>query len=143
MFAEAKAADLSQFADVIDGSMDASACLVSYGQVPDKVKTALEAAMKALGFTTVYVNCAGHFEVDGGDKNLFACLEGIDPVVMIVVDEWAAALVGKAYKMPLPLDKKVRIMGRDAVVFTSFEGDLEDKAKKQRDWALMKALGRS
>ena len=140
MYSEAKAADLAQFADVIDGSMDANACIVSYGKPPEAVHTALTAAMKALGFDSVFVDCAGRFEVVGGDRELFACLEGIDPLVVVIADELACALVSQAFREQIPLDAKSRAMGRNVVAFTSFEADLADSATKQRDWAMMKAL---
>ncbi len=140
MFSETKAAELAVFADVIDGSMDAHACVVSYGAPSQEVRTALEAAMKALGYDTVFVNCAGRFEVDGGDRELFACLEGIDPRVVVIADELACALVSKAFRENIVLDQKSRAMGRNVVAFTSFEADLKSPVTKQRDWALMKAL---
>ena len=140
MYSEAKAAELNRFADVIDGSMDANACIVSYGGTTEAVKTALTSAMRALGYDTVFVNCAGRFEVDGGDRELFACLEGIDPRVVVIADELACALVSQAFREAIALDQNSRAMGRNVVAFTSFEADLASPAQKQRDWALMKAL---
>lgn len=142
MYAQAKAADLEACAAAFDGDMDASACVVCYGPAPDGVRAAVDAACTALGHTTVYVDCSGAFATDDGARNLFACVEGIDAKVLVIVDELAAGLIGQTYRCKIPLDAHSRVFGRDAVAFTSFEADLSDPRLKQRDWALLKSLKR-
>lgn len=43
---------------------------------------------------------------------------------------------------PLPRDSYLRLLGRDTVVFASFEAMLANPAAKQRAWALLKKLKR-
>ena len=142
MYAQAKAESLEPYSSAFDGDIDASACVVCYGAVPDAVRSAVDAALKALGHTAVYVDCSGIFATDEGARGLFSCLEGIDANVLVVADELAAGLIGQTYRCDVPLDAHSRLFGRDAVAFTSFEADLSDPKLKQRDWALLKKLKR-
>ncbi len=142
MYAQAKAADLEECAAAFDGDMDASACVVCYGPVPDRVRAAVDAACAALGRTAVYVDCSGAFSTDDGARVLFSCIEGIDASVLVIADELAAGLMEQTYRCRIPLDAHSRVFGRDAVAFTSFEADLSDPRLKQRDWALLKSLKR-
>lgn len=128
--------DLAPFDAAIDGDVDASACIVSYGQLPDEVRGALFAACEGIGMPEpVCVDVSLVMPTD-----VFAVIEGLDPVVLIVADEFAATLVGDAYRMKLELDAFARVLGRSCVAFTSFEADLASVRMKQRNWALIKRL---
>ena len=78
------------------------------------------------------------------DQELFTLLESIDPHALVISDNAASQAAAEAYKpavsAPLQTDAFQRILGRDAVVFRSFEELLETPQKKQRAWALLKEL---
>lgn len=67
-------------------------------------------------------------------------LEGLDPRVLIIADELAAALVGEGYHAAIPLDVRTWLLGRPCVAFTSFEADLGSERTKQRAWKAIKSL---
>lgn len=139
MYANAKVASLAPFDAAIDGDIDASACVVSYGMLPEQVKRAFDAACNGVGMPgPVYVDASQLSPVDA-----FAALEGLDPEAVIVADDVAAALLAQAYRADVMPDAYGRLFGRPYVAFSSFEADLAQERTKQRDWALLKTLRRS
>ena len=136
IYLDIKLADLAPFDAAIDGEVDAQACLVSYGPLTDQVRAALFAACAGIQMPDPV--CVDLSLVQPADVS--TVIEGLDPVVLVVVDEFAAQLVGDAYRAKLPLDAHTRLMGRSCVAFTSFEADLESARMKQRDWSLLKLL---
>ena len=71
--------------------------------------------------------------------SVFSAVEGLDPLVLVVADEGAAALLTEAYREPFVPDS-FQAFGRLYAAFSSFESDLADVRLKQRDWALLKKL---
>lgn len=139
MYVNAKLESLAPFDAAIDGDVDASACIVSYGVLPAGVKTAFEAACNGVGMPDpVYLDASQLAPADA-----FAALEGLDPEAVIIADDVAAALLAQAYRCEVATDAYGRLFGRPYVAFTSFEADLAQERTKQRDWALLKTLRRS
>lgn len=138
MYLDAKVESLMAYDAAIEGDVDAAACVVSYGGLPERAKTALEAACAGIGMPApVFLDAAGLDQASA-----LAVLEGLDPEVVIVADEVAAALLSQAYRVEVALDAYGRLLCRPCVAFSSFQEDLERERTKQRDWALMKALRR-
>ena len=140
IYSDAKAADLAPYAHAIEGDMDAPACIVGFGALPDEVSSALFAACGRIGMPDPNVVDASLFQ---GSGEAFAAIEGLDPAVLIVADEVAAALLSEAYRAPVELDASGRLFGRPYAAFASFQADLSKASLKQRDWALLKTLKRS
>lgn len=138
IYLDLKLEALGPFAAAIDGDVDAQACLVSYGLLPDGVRAALFAACAGVQMPDPV--CVDVSQV--APEDVLTVIEGLDPVALVVADEFAAQLVGDAYRTKLPLDAHTRLMGRSCVAFASFEADLESARMKQRDWALLKLLKR-
>ena len=67
-------------------------------------------------------------------------VEGLDPVAAVAADAFAAELVSTAYRLPVALNDKNRVLGRTVVVFEDFEALMKTPADKQRAWALLKKL---
>lgn len=139
MYTNAKVTSLAPYDAAIDGDIDASACVVSYGALPAHVRKALDAACGGVGMPDpVYLDASQLSPADA-----FAALEGLDPEAVIVADDVAAALLAQAYRANVTPDAYGRLFGRPCVAFSSFEADLEQERTKQRDWALLKKLRRS
>jgi len=117
MYEEAKEKSLLAFAAAIDGDIDAEAC-AGIG-APDPVFLQTSSLDRA---------------------SVFSAVEGLDPLVLVVVDEGSAALLTEAYRESFVPDSFGFAFGRLYAAFSSFESDLEDVRLKQRDWALLKKL---
>ncbi len=77
-----------------------------------------------------------------GEGELFAVVEGLDPLCVVAGDATGAQALANAYQQSVPLDAHCRLFGRDAVAFRSFESLLGSAESKQRAWALLKKLPR-
>lgn len=118
-------------------------CVVCSCEPSDTAATALANSAQALGYEK-----AGCFFVIANDlspKELFCLVEGIDPLALVVADKTAAQALGEAYRTAqgsrtFELDKFQCVMGRQAVVFASFENMLAKPETKQAAWALLKKL---
>lgn len=75
-----------------------------------------------------------------GAEDVRTIVEGLDPVALVVADAFAAELLSTAYRLPVALNDKNRMLGRTVVVFEDFEGLMKTPADKQRAWALLKKL---
>lgn len=139
MYLDAKLDQLAEFDAAIDGDVDADACIVGFGQLPDQVLSALRAACAGIGMPEPVVVDAAQL---GEPARATYVLEALDPAAIVVADEVAAEMVSDGYHAKLPLDAPVRLLGRPVVAFASFQADLSDDKLKQRDWALLKTLKR-
>ena len=107
--------------------------------------TAIENSLQALGYgrnTCTYVATSPQSLAPLDAPALFALVEGLDPTCLIVLDEQATEIVKIAYRQTLATNAPARIFGRNAVVFEDFASLMEDDAKKQVAWALLKNLPR-
>ena len=92
-------------------------------------------------------------------KQLFSLIEGIDPLALVAADSAAMRALEQAYRIAQDVIFKgkenssakrfslapnmfTRILGRNAVTFSSFESMLSTPNDKQRAWALLKKLPR-
>lgn len=76
------------------------------------------------------------------DRALFAALEGLDPLAVIVTDRAAISALAHAYRTPALKPGTARLLGRETVLFDGFESMLESEDGRQRAWAMLKRLPR-
>lgn len=76
-------------------------------------------------------------------KDLFAAVEALDPLMLVVADASAARRLTEAYRESIAPDSHGFAFGRPYAAFSSFQRDLADPRMKQRDWALLKAMRKS
>ncbi|MEQ2956958.1 hypothetical protein [Slackia piriformis] len=136
MYEEAKEKSLLAFAAVIDGDIDAEVCVVASLPLSEEAVTALRAACAGIGAPDPVFLQASSLD----RASVFSAVEGLDPLVLVVADEGAAALLTEAYREPFVPDSFGFAFGRLYAAFSSFESDLADARLKQRDWALLKKL---
>lgn len=150
MFTEAKERAVEPFASFVDGSYDAAVCAVFAEGLSDDARGALEAACAGLGFADPVFLDAGRLAAQAASadvrlsaKELFAAVEALDPLMVVVVDSSAAALLTAAYREPFAPSSHGFAFGRPYAAFSSFQRDLDDSRMKQRNWALLKAMRKS
>ena len=136
MYKEAKEKSLLAFAAAIDGDIDAEVCVVASLSLSEEAVTALRAACAGIGAPDPVFLQASSLD----RASVFSAVEGLDPLVLVVADEGAAALLTEAYREPFVPDSFGFAFGRLYAAFSSFECDLADARLKQRDWALLKKL---
>ncbi|MFR3272706.1 MAG: hypothetical protein ACLTQI_01950 [Slackia sp.] len=85
MYEEAKEKSLLAFAAAIDGDIDAEACVVTSLPLPEEAVTALRAACAGIGAPDPVF-----LQTSSLDRaSVFSAVEGLDPLVLVVVDEGA------------------------------------------------------
>lgn len=136
MYEEAKEKSLLAFAAAIDGDIDAEVCVVASLSLSEEAVTALRAACAGIGAPDPVFLQASSLD----RASVFSAVEGLDPLVLVVADEGAAALLTEAYREPFVPDSFGFAFGRLYAAFSSFESDLADARLKQCDWALLKKL---
>lgn len=75
-----------------------------------------------------------------GADDVFAIVEGIDPIALVALDAASCRMLADAYRCDVPQDAHCRIFGRDAAAFRDFTAMLTDEDAKQRAWAILKRL---
>ncbi|MDO4443613.1 MAG: hypothetical protein Q4B69_07045 [Slackia sp.] len=143
MYAEAKAHALEPYARAVEGSFDAAICVVFADRLADEARAALRAACEGIGFSEPSFLDAALLTEDNAEKDLFAAIEALDPLMLAVADAAAAARLAAAYREPVAADAYGFVFGRPYAAFSSFQRDLADPRMKQRDWALLKAMRKS
>ena len=134
MYLDAKFEQLAEYDAAIAGDVDADACIVGFGELPDQVFSALCAACAGIGMPDPVIVDAS---LVGDPARATFVVEALDPAAIIVADGIAAAMLSDGYHAA------TRLLGRPFVAFESFQDDLSDDKLKQRDWALIKTLKRA
>lgn len=131
----------------LEGEYAALVLIVSTKRLSEPARNALESSFAKLGYgrsACTFLCLDGFIEGSGsatlGGKGLFAAIEGLDPLFLVITDEGAGRLCAEAYKQPLVLDKRSRLFGRELRAFASFESMLQSPEGKQRAWSLLKSL---
>ena len=166
MYSVARDAVLERYACHVEpasGSADTSTplfCVVSQAPLGENAKKALASSAQALGYGVqgcffVVIAPNGRDALDA--KQLFSLIEGIDPLALVAADKDAVRALEQAYRVAqeaiyrgqdakelhrfqLSSNAYTRILGRDAVTFSSFEAMLAKPDLKQKAWALLKKL---
>ena len=153
MFSVARESVLSCYASFVQpasANCNYLFAVVSSEPLGDAARTALASSAEALGYGKAgcfFIHTIGADRRTLEPKEVFELIEGIDPLALVVADKNAALTLSHAYRTaegPRVLDplKVQAILGRDSVVFDSFEGMLTTLDAKQRAWALLKKLPR-
>ena len=149
MFSVARESVLDKYAPFLQASSTTCSYLfavVSGESLSETARAAFSSSAEALGYGKAgcfFITLNGQRSLE--PKEAFELIEGIDPLVMVVADKAAANVLSLAYRTaegPRVIEplKVQAILGRDSVVFDSFEGMLGTAAAKQRAWALLKKL---
>ena len=166
MYSVARDTVLDRYArhvELAGGSADAFTplfCVVSQTPLGENAKKALASSAQALGYGAqgcFFVIIAPHGCDALNAKQLFSLIEGIDPLALVAADKDATRALEQAYRVAqeaiyrgqdakephrfqLSPNAYTRILGRDAVTFSSFEAMLAKPDLKQKAWALLKKL---
>ncbi len=140
MYMDAKLETLAEYDGAIDGDVDADACIIAFGEVPEDVRMALFAACGKIGMAEPVVVDAAQI---GEPSRLVFVVEALDPAAIVIADEIALEMANAGYHAKIAPHAPARLLGRPVAAFSSFQADLADGKLKQRDWALLKTLKRS
>lgn len=133
---------LTLYASNLTGTPASSLMVVAQKPLSDTARGALEKSAASLEFGDAPLAMAVVESPEGalGSEDVRTIVEGIDPVALVVADASAAELVSAAYRAPLLIDDRNRLLGRTAVMFQDFEALMETPESRQRAWALLKKL---
>ena len=127
-----------QYSDRLEGNRDGIALVIFTEQPNDAAKNALEKSFAAIGFDAGACTYA-HID-DLMPDEIFALVEGIDPLVLVACDAKAAGLYGQAVRQEFPPMRRMRLFGREARAFTQLNAMLEQEADRQAVWHLLKTM---
>lgn len=134
---------LAVYGDFVQGGVNQAVLALSTRSLSDAARFALESSAKALGYgpqACAFAVTSLPDELTLGAKDLMSVTEGLDPLAVVVADEAAAGLFGRAYRAEVPLDAFCHVLGRPLVAFRDLEAMLGTAEDKQRAWALLKKL---
>lgn len=137
----------SLLSEYLSGKKDSIILVVSSRPLSSEAQDALDKTCARLGYGAAAIT---FLSLTGNDSDtslppvtgseLFAVLEGLDPLFIILTDSKANEACAQAYHCSIPLDKRSRVFGRDLCSFASFETLLSDIDSKQKAWRLLKGL---
>lgn len=154
-----------RFGAHLEGSFQAIACIVSYSALSEVAKSAFTSSVSTLGYgeaACTFVTLQGiqgdakldegtappttiSKVIEGNELKgdcVFAIIEGLDPLLLIIADDTAREMCSEAYRQPIAAPDKGRLLGRDVVAFQDFEAMLQNNKDKQKAWGLLKRLPR-
>lgn len=133
---------LTLYESHLTGTPASTLLVVTEKPLSTEALTALEKSAASLEFGEAPLAVAVIETPEGslGAEDVRTIVEGLDPVALVVADAFAAELVSTAYRLPVALNDKNRVLGRTVVVFEDFEALMQTPADKQRAWALLKKL---
>ena len=138
IYAYGRAHAFERYADRLEGNRDGIALAIYTEQLNDAAKNALEKSFAAIGFDAGACTFA-HIDNLAPDE-VFALVEGIDPLALVACDAKAAELYGQAVRQEFPPMRRMRLFGREARAFTRLNTMLEQEADRQAVWHLLKTM---
>lgn len=131
-----------KYSEQLSGSLAGLWCVLSTEPLGNTACSALAKSAAALGYGDAACTFVAHAkELSAHDA--FTILEGIDPLCVVIADEASAQTIAEAYGQAIPFNTHLRLFGRDAVSFRSFEALLTSAENKQKAWAVLKLLPRA
>ena len=127
-----------RYADRLEGNRDGIALVIFTEKPNDAAKNALEKSFAAIGFDAGA--CTFAYIDDLAPAEVFALVEGIDPLALVACDAKAAELYGQAVRQEFPPMRRMRLFGREARAFTQLNAMLEQEADRQAVWHLLKTM---
>ena len=134
----------SLYGEYIHGERQAFVVILSSAPLSTLAHSALQSSFERLRYgkaavTFVQLSLTPD-SISLSSKELCVLLEGLDPKILIICDKKAAHVCARSYHQEISLDTRLRIFGREARVFSSFEALLTNPSNKQKAWALLKSL---
>ncbi|MBO4352455.1 MAG: hypothetical protein J5818_03050 [Eggerthellaceae bacterium] len=142
---------LELFGDYVDGDAGCAVLVLGSKRPSDASITALDKSLATFGYGTDAFTVATTRPLvramEGGDipldpQALFLLVEGLDPLLVICIDETTVELLSQAYRTVFKPDSAERVFGRPAVMFRDLDALMESDAGKQKAWKLLKSLPR-
>lgn len=128
----------ARFGERLAGS-EAGLVLIAFTQeLAPEAREALDKSFAALGFGR---EACTYAKLEGLEpQDVFALVEGIDPLCLVAADAQAATLCSQAVRQDFPLKRALRLFGREARGFASINDMMAKPEDKQLLWHLLKSL---
>ncbi len=141
---------LVKYPHFVHGDANCTILVVSKQKLDEAARDAIYKSVDRLGFgadacawVQLRFEDASCEQMSLSVDELLDLIEGLDPVSIITTDAASASALAEAYKAygaSIEMDATNRVNGRTVIVFSDFEGMLNDKDSKQRAWSLLKKL---
>ena len=139
MYGYTRSRTFETYASRLSGNKNGLALVVYTEKLTDAAKNALEKSFAAIGFDA---GACTYAQLEGlAPDEVFALVEGIDPLVLVACDHDAADACSKAVRQAFPEMQRTRLFGREARAFTRLNAMLETEATRQALWHLLKTMG--
>lgn len=129
-----------RFSGHLAGSTEALVVVACEAALGDQARDALVRSMETLGWTGALTWLFVDAPTPLSKAELYEAIEGLDPVIVVLVGCETAALAGGAYACDVPVQGRFRLFGRDACTFDDLEALLQSGEGKQKAWGLLKTL---
>jgi len=147
MYEQALEGTWEVFGDYLKGAWEGLLCVVSAVPLSQRATEALQSSFAQLGYgkaACTFLALRGNSPAEGmpalGEREAYAAIEGLDPLLLAITDKEACEACSKAYRQAIPLDQRSRVLGREVRAFSSFEALLDSPQGKQAAWGLLKSL---
>ena len=138
MYGHTRARIFEEYADRLEGNRNGLVLAVFTEEPTAAAKNALEKSFAAIGFDVgacTYAQLAG-LQAD----EVFALVEGIDPLALVACDEAAATLCSQAVHQEFPPMRPTRLFGREARALPRINAMLDTEADRQALWHALKTM---
>lgn len=146
LYEQARLAQITRYPGLISDDATAAACFVSAAALPQPAHDALRASLEARGYAArdlTYITLCAHGEHDAATATpaeLYALLEALDPLCVVLTDHASVEAASAGYNVPLPLETRAQLLGRACRCFEDFSALIATEAGKRRAWAALKGL---
>lgn len=138
IYGQTRQSTWQRFEHALSGSSDAVILVASTRALSSQGAKALAKSFEARGYPEAAVAYA---RLEGLEpEDVFALVEGLDPLCLVATDQDAARAYARACRHEFPLEQATRVFGREARAFESLDELLADEAGKQRAWRLLKSI---
>lgn len=138
IYAANREAVFDRFSQLISGNHAGLVLVVFTQPLLPECQDALRKSFAALDYGRDACTYANIKDLD--PQEVFALVEGIDPLNLIAADTDAALLCSQAVRQDFPLMKPLRLFGRQARAFASINDLLGTEQDRQMLWHLIKSL---
>ncbi len=147
LYEQARLAQIARFPGSISEDTTAAACFVSAEPLPSPAHDALRASLEARGYAArdlIYVTLRTHEDGHGAaaatPAELYALLEALDPLCIVLADRESTEAASMGYNALLPFEARAQLLGRACRCFEDFSALIATEAGKRRAWAALKGL---
>lgn len=135
---------LKRFSPYVSGDESGLFAVVCDAGLSAAARDALEKTAASLGYgaaAPLFIDTDADSSTIG-PEDLFALLEAVDPLCIVVAQPESLQLLCRAYRIEPPAQPAFRMFGREVRAIPDMNRLMETPQGKQRAWAVLKTLPR-